>query len=79
MKGGVMAKFELELTRREKRILIGIIGPINSDYKKYLHAVEREQISFESEYAKTELVEKTKRASTVLSKVMKQLHDQEPC
>lgn len=73
-----MAKFELELSLRDKRALMAILGSIRSEYKKSLHAAERGEVSFESEEQEKKLVKRTTRAVEVIELVLNQLHDQNP-
>lgn len=73
-----MAKFELELTRGEKRRFMAILTSDWADYKKSLHAAERGQVSFESDEQEARLVEETTKAAEVLDKVLKQLSSQDP-
>lgn len=73
-----MAKFELELSIRDKRTLMCILGNLRSEYKKSLRAAERGEVTFESEEREKKLVKRTERAVEVLDLAMDQLHDQDP-
>jgi len=73
-----MAKFELELSVREKRRLMGMLGSLRSEYKQSLRAAERGEVDFESEERKEFLVKETTGAVDTLNLVLNQLHDQNP-
>lgn len=73
-----MAKFELELSLRDKRVLMAILGSDRSEYKESLRAAERGEVAFESEEQEKKLVKKTTRAVEVIDLVLNQLHDQIP-
>lgn len=73
-----MAKFELELSLREKRRLMGMLGSLRSEYKQSLRAAERGEVDFESDERKEFLVKKTTCAVDTLNLVLNQLHDQNP-
>lgn len=73
-----MAKFELELSVREKRRLMGMLGSLRSEYKNALRAAERAEVDFESEERKEFLVKETTGAVDTLNLVLNQLHDQNP-
>lgn len=73
-----MAKFELELSIREKRRLMTLLGLLRSEYKQSLRAAERGELDFKSDEQKEFLVKETTGAVDVLSRVLGQLHDQNP-
>lgn len=73
-----MAKFELELSVREKRRLMTLLALLRSEYKQSLSAAERGEVDFESEERKEFLVKETTGAVEVLNNVLGQLHDQNP-
>lgn len=73
-----MAKFELELSLREKRRLMAMLGSLRSEYKQSLRAAERCEVDFESEERKEFLVKETTGALDTLNLVLNQLHDQNP-
>lgn len=73
-----MAKFELDLSLREKRQLMAILKCDRSEYEQSLRAAERDEVDFESDEQKEFLVKKTTAAVEVLSLVLDQLHDQDP-
>lgn len=73
-----MAKFELELSVREKRRLMRMLNSLRSEYKNALRAAERAEVDFESEERKEFLVKETTGAVEVLNNVLGQLHDQNP-
>lgn len=73
-----MAKFELELSVREKRRLMTLLALLRSEYKQSLSAAERGEVDFESEERKEFLVKETTGAVDTLNLVLNQLHDQNP-
>lgn len=73
-----MAKFELELSVREKRRLMAMLGSLRSEYKQSLSAAERGEVDFESDERKEFLVRETTGAVDTLNLVLNQLHDQNP-
>lgn len=73
-----MAKFELELSIREKRRLMGMLNSLRSEYKQSLRAAERGEVNFESEERKEFLIRETTGAVDTLNLVLNQLHDQNP-
>lgn len=73
-----MAKFELELSVREKRQFMAVLGSLRSEYKESLRAAEHDEVAFESDEQKKRLVKKTACAVEVLTLVLDQLHEQSP-
>lgn len=73
-----MAKFELELSIREKRRLMAMLGLLRLEYKHALRAAERAEVDFESEERKEFLVKETTEGVDTLNLVLNQLHDQNP-
>lgn len=73
-----MAKFELELSIRDKRTLMYVLGSLRREYRESLRAAERGEVTFKSEEEGEKLVKHTTRAVEVLDSVLKQLHDQDP-
>jgi len=73
-----MAKFELELSIRDKRTLMAVLGNLRKEYRDSLRAAERGEVSFESEEQEKKLTKETKRAVEILNSVLNQLHDQDP-
>lgn len=73
-----MAKFELELSLREKRQLMAMLECDRSEYEQSLRAAERDEVDFESDDQKEFLVKKTTAAVEVLTLVLDQLHKQNP-
>lgn len=73
-----MAKFELDLSIRDKRTLIVLLNCFRKEYKDSLRAAERGEVAFESEEQGKKLVKRTERAVEVLNDVLNQLHDQDP-
>jgi len=73
-----MAKFELELSVREKRRLMTLLALLRSEYKQSLSAAERGEVDFESDELKEVLVTRTNGAVEVLSNVLGQLNKQNP-
>ena len=73
-----MAKFELELSVREKRRLMTLLALLRSEYKQSLSAAERGEVDFESDELKEVLVTRTNGAVEVLNHVLGQLNKQNP-
>jgi len=73
-----MAKFELELSVREKRRLMTILALLRSEYKQSLSAAERGEVDFESDELKEVLVTRTNGAVEILNHVLGQLNKQNP-
>lgn len=73
-----MAKFELELSVREKRRLMTLLALLRSEYKQSLSAAERGEVDFESDELKEVLVTRTNSAVEVLNNVLGQLNKQNP-